>query len=287
MHLGSRRHCQWPAPWFTKFAGSVHDRRWLKTVKDIYDRHHGAEHYLRNERPLARVVVVYSQQTAAFYGRADAEGRVEDHTLGMYQALVETRIPFEMVHDRLLDLEHIGQFKLLMPNVAALSDEQCEQLRRFVQQGGSLLATYETSLYDENGEQRQNFGLADLFGVQFKGRMPGPMKNSYLRLERAPAPAADHPRSAGFEETDRIINGLYWLEVESATPRRAITVDVDTALSGSPDGDGLSTRSPDRDRRRLFAPAGRKPHCLFPLGYRSSVLGGIVCRPRHAAGERD
>ena len=33
---------------------------------------------------------------------------VEDHMLGWYQALVEARIPFEMVHDRLLDAEHMS-----------------------------------------------------------------------------------------------------------------------------------------------------------------------------------
>lgn len=214
-------------PWFTKFAGSVHDRRWLKTVADIYEWHHRAEPYLRNESSLARVAVVYSQQTAAFYGRGDAQAKVEDHTLGMYQALVEARIPFEMVHDRLLDLEHIRQFKLLiLPNIAALSDEQCEQLRHYVRQGGSLLATYETSLYDENGDRRQDFGLANLFGVHYKQRMPGPMKNSYLRLERAPAGETDHPILEGFEETERIINGLYWLEVEpaAALPRAPLTL---------------------------------------------------------------
>ena len=54
-------------PWFTKFAGVVHDGRWLPVVEDIYRWHHKWEHYFRDQVPLARVGVVYSQQTAKFY----------------------------------------------------------------------------------------------------------------------------------------------------------------------------------------------------------------------------
>ena len=206
-------------PWYTKFAGTVYDKRWLKTVSDIYNWHHRWERYMRNEKPLARVGLVYSQQTAAFYGGAEAEAKVENHTLGMYQALIEARVPFEMVHDYLLDLNHIRQFKLLiLSNIAALSDEQCDQLRQYVKMGGSLLGTYETSLYDEEGRERKDFGIADIFGAHFKGRLPGPMKNSYLRLERDPATNAGHPILDGLDETERIINGLFWLDVEQADP---------------------------------------------------------------------
>jgi hypothetical protein len=199
-------------PWFTKFGGVLYDRRWLKTVEDIYNWHYRSERYLRNEESLARVAMVYSQQTATFYGGAAARDKVEDHTLGMYQALIEARIPFEMVHDRLLDPRSVGKFKLLiLPNIAALSDAQCEQLRQYVERGGSLLATHETSLYDEWGVRRKDFGLAGLFGVSFKGRLEGPMQNSYLRLEDK-----QHPILAGFGDTDRIINGARRVDVSPA-----------------------------------------------------------------------
>jgi hypothetical protein len=201
-------------PWFTKFSGVLHDRRWLKVVEDLYGWHHGAERYLRNEQSLARVGLVYSQQTAWYHGGPKARETVEDHALGWYQALVESRIPFEMVHDGLLDSEHLARLKtLILPNIAALSDGQCRQLREFVARGGGLVATFETSLDNERGEHRADFGLADLFGVSFRRRAEGPMRNAYLRLEADPRTGRRHPLLDGLDDAPRVIHGTWRLDV--------------------------------------------------------------------------
>jgi hypothetical protein len=214
-------------PWFTKFGGVLRDRRWLKVVEDLYRWHKGAELYLRNEAPLARVGLVYSQQTAWFYGGPRAREMVENHALGWYQALVEARITFEMVHDRLLDADHLAHLKtLILPNVAALSDDQCRQLREFVGRGGGLVATYESSLYDERGERRADFGLAELFGVAFRRRAPGPMRNAYLRLEADPHTGRRHPLLDGLDDAPRVIHGTWRLDVTPKTelPDRPLTL---------------------------------------------------------------
>jgi hypothetical protein len=201
-------------PWFTKFAGTIRDRRWLSVVEDIYRWHHRVEKYLRNEAPLARVGLVYSQQTAWFHRGPRGGGSRDDHLLGWYQALVEARVPFEMVHDRLLDAGHVDQFKtLILPSIAALSDEQCRQLRAYVDRGGSLVATYETSLCDEWGVNRKDFGLADLFGISYRGHALGPMHNSYLQLEDDSYTRRRHPILAGLDDAPRIINGTYRVDV--------------------------------------------------------------------------
>jgi hypothetical protein len=205
-------------PWFTKFAGTLRDRRWLNVVEDIYGWSHRSERYLRNEEPLARVAMVFSQQTATFYGGEHARQKMEDHALGFYHALIEGRIPFEMVHDRLLDPTHIDRFKvLILPNIAALSDQQCNQLRQYLQRGGSIVATFETSLYDEWGVRRNSFGLADIFGANYKGRVEGPMQNSYLTVEKDAATGKHHLILSGLEDADRIINGVFRVDVEPIT----------------------------------------------------------------------
>ncbi len=202
-------------PWFTKFCGMIYDPRWLSVVDELYNRYAKWEPYLRNTANLARVAMVYSQQTAWFYGGEKAREKVEDPELGFYHALVEARIPFEMVHDQLLDAEHLSQFKtLILPNIAALSDKQCQELREFVQRGGSLVATFETSLYDENGKRRTNFGLSDLFGARYVSGPEGPMQNSYLTIEKDATTGGYHPILAGLEDAGRIINGVARVVVE-------------------------------------------------------------------------
>ena len=204
-------------PWFTKFNARPIDKRWLKPVEDVYAWHYKSEKYLRNEQSLARVAMVYSQQTAHFYGGEQARAKVEDHSLGFCQALVEARIPFEMAHDGLLDAEHLSPYRtVILPNLAALSDTQCEQIRQFVSNGGGVVATYQTSMFDEWGVARADFGLADVFGAS-SGRTEGPMQNSYLNIERDAA-GQFHPLLHGLEDTPRIINGVHRVDLKVKGP---------------------------------------------------------------------
>jgi hypothetical protein len=54
--------------------------------------------------------------------------------------------------------------------------------------------------------------------VTFKGRVEGPMQNSYLRLETDPATGKRHPLLAGLEDAARIINGVRRVEVTATQP---------------------------------------------------------------------
>lgn len=196
-------------PWFTKFSGVLYDKRWLGTVEKIYDVLYRNEKYLRNIFPVARVGLVFSERSFN-YGSESWQRRTGDHSTGMYHALLEARIPFEMINERLLDPDHIAPYKLLiLPNIAQLSDSQCNILKRFTENGGSILATFETSLYDSEGNRRPDFGLADLFGASFAGAVEGPMQNSYLRLRQDKESGTFHPVLSGLEDAFRIINTSY------------------------------------------------------------------------------
>jgi hypothetical protein len=202
-------------PCFVKFGGYIYDKRWMDAVAGMYQNYYKSEKYLRNTAPMARVGMVYSQQTDQKYGGKPWQESKRDHALGMYQALVEDRMPFDMVNDKLLDEEHLRNYKvLILPNIAALSDAQCEQLRQFVQKGGSIVATYESSLYDEDGKPRSNFGLSDLFGVSYDKGVEGPMRNSYLRLRSDVKTKQTGVVLKDLEDAYRIINTVYQVKVK-------------------------------------------------------------------------
>ena len=54
-----------------------------------------------------------------------------------------------------------------MPDTACISQKGLESIRAFVKAGGGLVALQESSLCDEFGTRRADFGLADLYGASF------------------------------------------------------------------------------------------------------------------------
>ena len=151
--------------WFTKFNAKPIDRRWLPVVEELYVWHHKNERYLRNEKPLARVAIVYSQQTATFYGGAEARAKVEDPALGFYQALVEARIPFEMVHvlpAACLQQFSFGKFSDIQSRHGFAELFACfEQFRRIPIVGGrfhdGLGALFRVGRFEDAGANEDRF----------------------------------------------------------------------------------------------------------------------------------
>ena len=197
-------------PWFVKFNARVFDPRWVKPITQTFQWHFAHEKYMRNTANLARVALVSSTQSGLFTAGdgVRAAQRVTDSVNGYCQALVEARIPFEMVDDRLMEPDRLDPYRVLvLADVAAMSDRQCQQIRDFVAKGGRIVATGETSLYDETGKRRANFGLSDLFGCDYVKTDNG-VKNSYL------TPHHPHPLTRGLEDAPRIIAAAQQLTVK-------------------------------------------------------------------------
>ena len=234
-------------PWVVKFNAKPLDFRWFKPVEDLYVWHWKNEKYLRNERPLARVGLVAASRAAA------------DHASGFYHALVEGRIPFETVLDSQLDGEHLRPFRVLaLPNVTDLSEAQCAQLRAFVEKGGGLVATHETSLFDERGKRREDFGLAGLFGASFAGDVIERQQNAYLSLEDH-----SHPLLAGLDYAGRMIHGVKRVEIRVPAGTRAPLMTVPTY--------------PDLPMEEVFAPDAKTD--IPGVMARSAGLGRVVYFP--------
>ncbi|MDE2404583.1 MAG: hypothetical protein KGM17_07930 [Sphingomonadales bacterium] len=213
-------------PWLIKFKAELFDKRWVEPVRRAFAWHARHERYFRNTANLATVAMMQSLQTNSTYrgtGSPSMEpisamtaGGNEAALNGCYQALTEARVPFVLLDDRDLDPAALQRYKVIMlPNIAAMSDSQCATLRDYVAAGGAIVATGETSLYDQTGADRKNFGLADLFGCDFAGRIDRKVDNSYIAI------AGPHTLTRGLDDTTRIAGGSRLVQVapHPGTPR--------------------------------------------------------------------
>ncbi len=208
-------------PWWHHVGAYHEDRRAYRTAEPVMQWHKANEQFLVNRRPLAAVGLVWSQRNTDFYGRDDAGELVEAPYNGFMQALIRARVPYMPLHVDHIDRDGAGISVLVLPNLAAMTAEQVDAVRRFAARGGAVIATGATSLYDEWGDARPDFALADLFGAHRSAPAPDRRaglrsRHTYLRLApelRAriwgpkagdePSPSGErHPVLQGFEETD-------------------------------------------------------------------------------------
>lgn len=91
---------------------------------------------------------------------------------GWAQTMIEAHIPFETVIASQLGTNDLKKYStLILPDVACLSDNEINAIRKYVQNGGYVVATGRTSQYDETGNKRTEPGITTLFnGDQGKGK---------------------------------------------------------------------------------------------------------------------
>ncbi len=192
-------------PSYHWLGSSPLDTRWKETGRRFYSWLAENENHFKNRNTLANIAVLYPQATISFYAANGARERKlngqainsTDYLEGLYAALIEGRFLFDFVHEENLSPEVLKKYRvLLIPNAAHLRDHECEAIRAYVASGGSILATFETSRYNEWGEPREDFALEDLFGVSAKGAVIGPFGNSYMHKDRP------HPVLDGFVGTE-------------------------------------------------------------------------------------
>ena len=194
--------------WIGGENGMGDDRRWLEPGRQYFQWTAKHDRHFTNKRSISNLGVVMGQRTHLFY--TPPRGATTPQFIdGMYYALLEGRFLFDFIHEDNLAPEDLKKYSaLVLPNTALLSDEQCRQLRAYVDSGGSLLATFETSMYNERNERRADFGLADVFGIRKAGDVQGTTGNAYAaRIEKR------HEILDGFTNTNWLPGAEYRLPI--------------------------------------------------------------------------
>lgn len=147
---------------------SNHEKSTMDSIAEIQKRAPWMTH-IKSE-PWAALLM--SDQTRTFYGRdgGKVEARYISNVLGAFRTAVEEHLATDVICDWNLTADDLARYKVLvLPNAACLSDHQIEAIKHYVENGGGLVATLDTSLFDELSNPRKDFGLADVFGAHYLG----------------------------------------------------------------------------------------------------------------------
>ncbi|HEY3841270.1 MAG TPA: beta-galactosidase trimerization domain-containing protein [Bryobacteraceae bacterium] len=173
----------------------------------------------RGVRSRPDVAVLHSYASMAFNNDLPWQS-----SMLVEQALIEAKIPFDIIFDP--QLADLSRYKaLILPDQESLDDAQMDRIRRYVESGGGLVATEQSSLYDNWRRRRTNYGLHDVFGVN----APAYRENLYTFRpypSTVPAPTAEHlpptpPASPANHHTFGRGRSSYLAAIRPAVPKPA------------------------------------------------------------------
>ncbi|HZJ58513.1 MAG TPA: beta-galactosidase trimerization domain-containing protein, partial [Clostridia bacterium] len=187
--------------------GATFDNRNSYLERDVYHYLADNEKILENQIPREEVGIYFSK--ASRDNLAEDDEDMDEYGVfikGIENVLIDNHVQYGFCPDINFTLDEVSKYKLLIiPNGAYLSDEHIEIIKQYVSMGGGLIASYETSLYDEKGVRRKDFGLRDLFGCSYTGIKKDTQVDCYQMLK------GPHTITSEFKNTSLLMNDGYTL----------------------------------------------------------------------------
>ena len=192
--------------------------------------HENFEHYYCDTEEIADVAILRSFPSLA-YSNYDTH----QSTMLFEQVLIQAKIPFGIIFDN--NLKDLSKYSVLvLANQECLRDDQLDLIRNFVKQGGGLVATENSSLYNEWRKRRPSFGLKDLFKVELPSIEGNVVRNQFDsgRVVYIPAikPSIKRPPTAKMSD-EYLKLPVNWEEIVSAVKWAAgndLSVEVEAPL---------------------------------------------------------
>ncbi|HEV2498138.1 MAG TPA: beta-galactosidase trimerization domain-containing protein [Terriglobia bacterium] len=157
----------------------------LEPAKEVFNVMKRVEEIHRDSTPVAYLSIVPTWESQQ---RWQARGSSWNMLMseGMVLAMLDARISFDVNPSTEMSEEWLrNQRVIALCGASGISDGDAGKLREWVKNGGSLLATYDTGLYDAKGRMRRDGGaLKDVLGVEMNGEALGSQLECYYRVRR-------------------------------------------------------------------------------------------------------
>ena len=177
------------------------DKTAFPDTSKLFHWHKANERNYAGLKPASKIALYHSHAVvpghgAGGYSKRPVSGHLAEAAFrGAYRALVEARLPFDLVVDEVITgnkgADVLSRYDaLVLPNLTCMSDAEAKAIDAWVKAGGVLLATGETGLYDEKGARRETPALKSLPITDRPMARPN-MKGAYFRIMPGELPISE------------------------------------------------------------------------------------------------
>ncbi len=145
---------------------------------------------------LSKIALLWPQEAGNYYSGSSVPhtdftkemksanaGNLSDEFYGFYDGLSRLHYPFDVIDEESL-IDDLSRYELIiLPNATCFKKEAVRKIRDFVNSGGNLISSFETSLYNETGTKLNDFQLNDVFGTESAGNIFGPLNWDYAIIK--------------------------------------------------------------------------------------------------------
>ena len=205
-----------------------------RRLKEVNEELHAHADVWLGTRRLDDVAIYYSKQSRDFYETIEPkEPRYLSCIEGAFLAALKEHVPVSFLSSRKLTLERMRKFKLIiLPSAICMSDDEVELFKSYVQEGGAVIVTDQSSMLDGRGAQRRDFGLKEVIGTTFESLLN--YKKSFVTFEKegilTPHPDMDEPVMLWYpqvrtipEEAETACGSIVYPLTEIRAPHRHLT----------------------------------------------------------------
>lgn len=139
------------------------------------------------QRPIEEAGLFFSVRSRDWFARESKEKYFQP-IAGAHKALVYEHIPVGMCFDENLSLERLRDFQVVvLPNAAILGDKEIALFEKYVRDGGKLIVTGLSGLYNMHGELQKETALRMLIGAKLDRVLSG--EDNWFSLDGLPLEA--------------------------------------------------------------------------------------------------
>ncbi|NLE66066.1 MAG: hypothetical protein GX608_01430 [Lentisphaerae bacterium] len=149
--------------------------RW-GVMKKLFQKARDTGEYLAVPASAANVALLCSELSFTSFYLADYGPnnsllqRWYQHQAALWTALNQSQIPSDIIWTETLTPAKLARYKaLVLADAKIVTEDQAKMLREWVNAGGTLIAGGTTSLFDQWAREQKNYGLSDLFGLDYLG----------------------------------------------------------------------------------------------------------------------